>query len=110
MPVDVGVRVAGLPRLGSRVHCTLVSAHPFGIVSLMLSLFVPSARPMTSVCTVPAPVVVSEYDEGWPVGTGLTTNGNVPAPSAVLLMMRKPLPGAVMQSNGLLLPPLPADG
>ena len=44
---------------------------------------------------------------------GLAVNPNVglvtPVPAS-LVMTRKPPPGLTMQSNGLLLPPLPADG
>ena len=47
-----------------------------------------------------------------PFGTGETANGKLVVVSlpAFLTMTRKPPPGFAMQSNGLLLPPFPADG
>ena len=57
---------------------------------------------------LPDPVIVTGLP---PLGAGTTAKLKtwVVVP-ATLTTFRKPLPGLTMQSNGLLLPPLPADG
>jgi hypothetical protein len=60
-----------------------------------------------------AVVGVSVYDEGCGAsGAGLMLKVKLPVvlTGVCLMIFRKPVPGMLMQSNGLLLPPLPADG
>src|SRR5439155_560726 len=95
-----------MPVTPSNLHTALLSVQPEGRVSATLPVFVTTSSRL-DVCWPP------DIGLGLPdVGLGVTSNANVwlDVPLMVFLMISAPVPGVKMQSNGLLLPPLPAEG
>src|SRR5690242_4698228 len=112
MPVTLLFALSKLPVLAplSSVQVAALRVQFCGTVSVTVSELFPMATPIGRVW--PEPVIV--YFEDSPDGTGFATKlklvVEVVFPLATFLMTRKPPPGETMQSNGLLLPPFPADG
>ena len=102
MPLPLAVPVEPLP---SSTHETESRCQPTGTVSVTDAASV-TTTPIAGVS--PLPVIE------WmlPAGGGVTVNEKLVKSSgfASFSMTRNPLPGFTMQSNGLLLPPLPAEG
>ncbi len=107
IPVTARLAALKLPVavLSALVHEALVRFHPLTAASVTDPVLV---KPSGRLPELLEPVMLTGFP---PLGVGTTVKLKtwlvVPA---TLTIFRKPLPGLTMQSNGLLLPPLPADG